>query len=99
MIVVRNTFRIKFGQAKAALAAFKEIQALNARLGFSVDSRLLTDLTGPSYTLVYELQFQNLADFEAQAPKVMGSEEWRALYDKFIPHAESGSREIFSIVA
>jgi len=98
MIVVRNTFRIKFGQAKPALAAFKEIRALNGRLGVSAQSRLLTDMTGPSYTLVFELQFESLTDFEQQSKKLMGSEEWRALYETFIPHAESGTREIFNIV-
>jgi len=99
MILVRNTFRIKFGQAKPAIAAFKEILALNARLGVGAQSRLLTDLTGPSYTLIFELQFENLTDFEAQTKQLMGSEEWRALYEKFIPYAEAGSREILNIVA
>lgn len=99
MIVVRNTFRLKFGQAKPAIAAFKEILALNARLGVGAKNRLLTDLTGPSYTLIFEMEFASLGDWENQSMKIMGSEEWRATYEKFIPHAESGSREIFSVVA
>jgi hypothetical protein len=48
--------------------------------------------------LVYELQFESLTAFEQQMQKLMRSDEWRMLYDKFIPHAESGSREIFNIV-
>jgi len=52
-----ETFRID-SPDKPALATFKEIHAVNAKLGVSTDSRLLTDLSGPSYTLVYELQFQ-----------------------------------------
>jgi hypothetical protein len=98
MIVVRNTFRIKFGQAKPAIAAFKEILALNAKLGEGLPARLLTDLTGPSYTLVFELQAASLSDYEQQSKTIMGSDEWRACYDRFIPYAESGSREILNIV-
>jgi len=98
MIVVRNIFRIKFGQAKPAVAAFKEGQALGRKLGIKAESRLLTDLVGPSYTLVYELQFDSLSAFEQETKKVMGSAEWRAWYEKFIPYAESGSREVFNVV-
>ena len=98
MIVVRNIFRIKFGQAKPAVAAFRDIRELNKKLGFSAGSRLLTDLVGTSYTLVYEMQFESLAAFEQGAKLVSGSPEWRALYEKFIPYAESGSREIFTLV-
>jgi hypothetical protein len=98
MIVVRNLFRLKFGQAKPAIAAFKEIRSLNTKLGMDAGNRLLTDLVGTSYTLVYELQFESLTAFEQQMQQLMRSDEWRMLYDKFIPHAESGSREIFNIV-
>jgi hypothetical protein len=99
MIVVRNTFRIKFGQARPAIAAFKEILALNAKLGVGAKTRLLSDLTGTSYTLVFEVEFNSLGDWENQSMTIMGSDEWRATYEKFVPYAEGGSREIFNVVA
>jgi hypothetical protein len=98
MIVVRNIFRIKFGQAKPAIAAFKQVCEVNKKLGISAETHLLADLVGTSYTLVYEFQFESLAMFEQAGKKISGSEEWRAQYEKFIPFAESGSREIFTIV-
>lgn len=98
MIVVRNIFRIKFGQAKPAIAAFKQGRALMKKLGVNAESRLLTDLVGTSYTLVHELQFDSLSGFEQEIRKVLGSEEWRAWYDTFVPYCESGSREIFNLV-
>jgi hypothetical protein len=98
MIVVRNLFRIKFGQSKPAVAAFKEGRALLKKLGLNAESRLLTDLVGTSYTIVHELQFEGLSTFEQEMKKVTGSAEWRAWYETFIPYAESGSREIFNIV-
>ena len=98
MIVVRNIFRLKFGQAKPAVAAFKVGQTLMKKLGVNAKSRLLTDLVGASYTLVHEIEAESLSGFEQEMKKVMGSAEWRAWYETFIPYAESGSREIFNIV-
>ena len=91
MIVVRNLFRIKFGQAKPAVAAFKTGRALIKKLGINAESRLLTDLVGTSYTIVHELQFESLTAFEQEMKKVTGSAEWRSWYETFIPYAESGS--------
>jgi hypothetical protein len=96
MIVVRNIFRIKFGQAKPAVAAMKEGRDVMARLGLP-NGRLLTDVVGPSYTIVLEIQFKNLSDFEQNAQH-LSKPEWRAWYEKFIPYCESGSREIFTVV-
>ena len=98
MIIVRNTFRLKFGKAREALAVMKESVAIQKRLGAELSPRLLTDLTGTFYTLVVELTLPNLAALEATLPKVMGDKDWQANYQKMLPLVESGEREIFSVV-
>lgn len=98
MIVVRNLFRGKFGQSKPAVACFEEGRSLIKKLGMNAESRLLTDLVATSYTIVHELQFESLTAFEQEMKKVTGSAEWRAWYDTFVPHCESGSREVSNIV-
>ncbi len=97
MIVVRNIFHLKFGKAKEAIAVWKEGMALNKRLGMP-ESRLLTDLVGPFYTIVLETPFESLSAWENTGKNVMGSEEWRLWYQKLTALTESGYREIFSIV-
>jgi hypothetical protein len=97
VILVRNLFRVKFGQAKPAVAAFQEVRAAMKQSGLK--SRLLTDLVGPSYTLIHEIEFENLSAFEQEMKKITGSAEWRARYEKFMPFCEAGSREVFNIVA
>ena len=54
MIVVRDIFRLKFGQSKDAIAHWKEAARLLRESGYGASSvRLLTDLSGaPYYTLV-----------------------------------------------
>ena len=99
MIVVRNVFQLKFGKAREARALWKEGRALFQRLGMPMEkSRLLTDLTGPFYTLVHEMTAESLADFERSGRDVMGNEEWHAWYARFAVLCEGGHREVFSVV-
>jgi hypothetical protein len=98
MVLIRNVFRLKFGKAKEAVAIMKEGLAIQKRQGATYTSRLLTDITGPFYTLVLELTVQSLASFEADAPRYMGDKEFQANYQKFAPLVESGYREVFTVV-
>ena len=100
MIVVRNVFRLKFGKAREAVALMKETRAIEKRVmsGQEYSSRVLTDVTGPFYTLVLELTVPNLSTFESQAPRLFGDKEWQANYQKVAPLVESGHREVYSVV-
>jgi hypothetical protein len=63
---VGNVFRLKFGKAREAVAVLKESRAIEKRVmsGLESSSRVLTDVTGPFYTLVFELTVPDLATFE-----------------------------------
>ena len=98
MIVIRNVFQLKFGRAKEAVAIAKEGVAIQKRTGVNFSPRMLTDVTGPFYTLVLELTVPSLAAFETEAPRLMGDKDWQANYQKLLPLVESGYREIFTIV-
>ena len=100
MVVIRNVFRLKFGKTREAVALAKEGMAIQKKALSGVDfsTRLLTDVTGPFYTLVLELTVPNLGIFEASAPKLFGDKDWQANYQKMTPLVESGYREVFTIV-
>jgi hypothetical protein len=98
MIVVRNVFRLKFGKAREAVALMKEGVAIQKQAGSTFAARVLTDVTGPFYTLVLELTAPSLAAFEAAAPTMMGNKEFQTNYQKLAPLVESGYREVFTIV-
>jgi len=100
MIVVRNVFQLKYGKAREAIALVKEGLAIQKRAVTGVDfsTRLLTDVTGPFYTLVLELTVANLAAFEAYAPRLFADKDWQANFHKMTPLVESGYREVFTIV-
>jgi hypothetical protein len=98
MILVRNTFQVKFGQMKNALALMKEGEAVMKAAGYK-PQRLLTDVTGPFYTLVLEAEYESLADLERSGAEMMKVPAWRDWYAKFCGFVDSGRREIFTIVA
>jgi hypothetical protein len=100
MIVVRNVFQLKFGKAKEAVALLKEGLAIQKKAlsGVEFSARVLTDVTGPFYTLVLELTVPSLGTFESYAPKLFADKDWQANYQKMGQLVESGYREVFSVV-
>jgi hypothetical protein len=98
MIVVRNSFRVKFGRMKDVLALMKEseqaMKAMSQR-----PHRLLTDVSGEFYTLVLEEEYNNLADFEKVGAEMMKAPGWKDWYQKFGALIESGRRDIYTVVA
>lgn len=99
MIVVRNVFRLKFGKSKEAVALWKEGMALAKKLGFPSRSRVLTDLVGDFYTVVFENTFESLSEFESAAKSIMPNPEWQTWYGKIAAITESGYREVLNVVA
>jgi hypothetical protein len=97
MIVVRNVFQLKFGKARDAKEAMKALLAINKKMGFAQAMRVMTDVTGPFYTMVLEMTFPSLAELEREQP-MMADASWKDAYAKFVPLVRSGHREIFSVV-
>jgi hypothetical protein len=96
MIVVRNVFRLKFGKAKDVKAAMKEAKDM---LDANSNNRIMFDLVGPSYTMVMEGTYKNLAEFESAISKDMGGQAWQDWYShKFVPLVDSAYREIFTVL-
>jgi hypothetical protein len=100
MVVVRNVFRLKFGKTREAVAVLKEGLAIQERVlsGIEFSTRLLTDVTGPFYTVVLELTVPNLSVFETNAPRMFADKDFQANYQKLTPLVESGYREVFTVV-
>jgi hypothetical protein len=95
MILVRNIFQVKFGRMKEARELWKEGLKF---VSPSTRPRLLTDLTGPFYTLVMETTHKDMAALAADMQAEMDQAAFGAWYQKFIPLVDSGTREMFTIV-
>jgi hypothetical protein len=100
MILVRDVFRLQLGKAKEAVALWKEAFEIFEKLGMKTDGmRVLTDVVGDYYTLVFETSFEDLAAFENWGKEIRSKEEWKTWHARMLPLARDGHREIFNIVA
>jgi hypothetical protein len=97
MILVREVFQVKYGRMKEVKALLKEMATLTPSRP-DTNSRMLTDLTGPHYTLVMERTHKDLASYEKESQTAMSGPEFGAWYQKFAALVDSGRREIFTIL-
>lgn len=99
MIIERNEFRLKFGKAKEAIDIWKRILAEFKKSNNTPHLRMLTDLTGPAYTLVVELELKSLMDLGMKNYQWMVNEEVAKMYQEFVPLCESAFRTMYKIEA
>ena len=94
MIIVRDVFQLKFGMAKEAIALMKQMSPVMKEMAYSKPV-VMTDLTGPSYTMVMQTEHTDLGSFEKEMAAIFGNAEWESWYQKFKPLCQSASREIY----
>ncbi len=94
MIVVRNCFVAKPGNASKLAAQLKEAAAA-AKIP---KHRVLTDLTGDFNRVVFEYEAENVTEFEGRMTQYMTDEKFREKMKGYTELWVTGSREILRIV-
>ena len=93
MIVVRNCFVAKPGNASKLAAQLKEAAAA-AKVP---KHRVLTDLTGDFNRVILEYEAENVTEFEARMKQYMTDETFREKMKGYTELWVTGSREILVI--
>ncbi len=93
MIIVRNCFVAKPGQASKLAAQLKEAAAAAAIF----KHRVLTDLTGDFNRVVLEYEADNVTEFEARMKQYMTDETFREKMRGYTELWSTGSREILVV--
>jgi len=91
MIVVRNTFVAKPGQAGTLVAQLKAIATAGDLRGL----RFFTDLTGDFNRVVMEHDVESLAEFEALMHRYATDPRIREKAQGYTEHWLTGKRELF----
>lgn len=94
MIVVRNCFVAKPGQASKLAAQLKEALA-SAQIP---NHRILTDVTGDFNRVIMEYEVASISEFEARMKEYMTNAELRAKMAGYTDHWITGTRELLQIV-
>jgi hypothetical protein len=93
MIVVRNCFVAKPGNASKLAAQLKEAAATARFFRF----RVLTDLTGDFNRVILEYEAENIGEFETQMKDYATNEKFREKMKGYTDLWVTGSRELLQI--
>ena len=97
MIIARTTFNLHFGQAKPSIALWKEIMDAGKGKIDAPGMRLASDVSGPNYTLVLDLNLRSFMDFGPTSHVWGTNEKIRELYPKFLPLCSSSTSELYHV--
>ncbi len=97
MIQIRDTLQVKFGSIDQAVELFTSGRLPSPYLAPEYRLNVMTDISGPMYTLINEFVAPNLGAFEAtneQSFKQPGFSDW---FKQFQLYVEGGTREYYNI--
>lgn len=97
MIVERLTFQAKYGRGDELVALLKE-----APQGDNVPfkGRLYTDLTGPMFTVQFEVEYADMAELaaaDAEQRKEFGTSEFQEWFARMVEVTERGERQLLNV--
>ena len=93
MIIVRDVFQAKYGKGSDLVALFKEAKE---KWSTQYAPRILTDVSGPFFTVVTETEFESLAAWEQESGEIFSIPEFGDWFERMIPLIESGRREYYN---
>ena len=98
MIVVRYVFQAKFGRGDALVKALQQSgRELESQFAQVRGARVLTDLSGPFFTVVNELTFDSLAVWEEARPALFAQPAFQAMMQQIGDAIESGRTELYTL--
>jgi hypothetical protein len=99
MIIVRQVFQAKYGRGDELVALFKEFSRKMEADGQPMQGqRLLTDASGPFFTVVTEYEAESLGAWETLFQGAMARPWLGEWFGRMMPLVESGRREFYTIV-
>jgi hypothetical protein len=95
MYLVRQVFQVKFGHMDEVMAALKTASESGPQP--SGNMRILTDVTGHNFTLVFETKAESLDAYWEDLQTSFQDPEMAEQTNALMQYMESGHREIYTI--
>lgn len=98
MIQVRDVFQVKFGKIDQAVELFARLPQLSAaHRQAGVHYHVLSDISGPMFTLVTELMVPNLGEWETVRDRSFQEPAFADWFKEFQLYVDAGRREFFTV--
>ncbi len=99
MLIARQVFRAKYGRGDELVALFKEFNSRMQEEGETGPNfRVLTDISGPFFTVVSEVEVESLATWEGRFRESMNRPWMSEWFGRMMPLVESGRRDPYTVV-
>ena len=96
MYIERLVFNVKYGKDLVSVLKKGNEMMAKRRLG---KGRILTDLTGKMFTVVWEYRVRNLDQWEKARKNYFADPAFQRWFKEMEPLVESGHREFYAIEA
>ena len=96
MIVIRNVFKCKPGQAKELVKTMKAAMPLMREAGVR-NSRLMSDISATFWTVVLETEVESLEEWEKQFQIYSSRPEIQNAMKGYMDFVEGGHREVWKV--
>ena len=94
MIVVRDEFQAKYGKGGELVALFKEAQE---KWPVEYAHRVLSDASGPFFTIVAETEVESLAAWEQHSKEIFSLPEFGDWFNRMEELVSSGRRDFYNV--
>lgn len=98
MLLVQEVFQVKWGRGDELVAVLKEMQTALDEVGFGEQDRILTDASGPFFTVISEYVVPSFSAWEAEFEKLLGLPALDEFMSKTAELVESGERRFYNVV-
>lgn len=99
MLLARQVFQAKYGRGDALVALFQEFNTRMQDEGSSMPRfRILTDASGPFFTVVTEVEVASFADWEGRFRELMNRPWMGEWFGRMMELVDSGRRDFYTVV-
>lgn len=99
MLLVRDVFQAKYGRGDELVALFKEMRDQGDEPMIQHEFRILTDASGPFFTVVTEMVVDDFAAWQQLLAAEFARPEFAGWFNRMTAFTESGRREFYNVVA
>lgn len=96
-IVVREAYRAYKGQIHTAVALLQRYGGLLEFFKVGSKPRILTDLSGPMFQAVIEIETESLSAWESQRRTLYREVEFQVWFNQMMTSVEAGTHEFFRV--
>jgi hypothetical protein len=95
MYLIREVFKTKPGKAKELVKKFKLCVPLFEKSGEGKNFKIMTDITGPYWTVVFEFETDDIGKFITSLRSGPSDPQFGEIMKGYLDLVEGGHREIF----